>query len=146
MDGPFLLSGSGGCVKEVLKQLVQMEQEADDFGFCWPSKKSIVEDVIGEAREVLEVLEENKSRAHLEEEVGDMIYSALAVAVNFEIDPKEVLQKAINKFTIRFKSVRKLARERGLEDLKDQDVSELVSIWKEAKIKTKKDVDKLLGL
>ena len=69
---------------------------------------------------------------HLEEELGDLLFSAVNAARFLRADPEEALTKATDKFIFRFANVEALALEQGKE-LENMTLAELDKLWDEAK-------------
>ena len=74
------------------------------------------------------------SYTHLmvEEELGDLLFSAVNVSRFVKTDAEQALTGATDKFIRRFARVEQLARERGL-DMSASSLEELDALWKEAK-------------
>ena len=69
---------------------------------------------------------------NLNEELGDVLFSAVNVSRFVDTDAEESLTDATDKFVSRFKTVEKLAKERGI-DMKESDIETLDRLWNEAK-------------
>ena len=69
---------------------------------------------------------------NIDEEIGDLIFSAVNVARFLKVDSEQATEKACNKFIGRFTIVENLANERGIS-LKDAELEELNKLWDEAK-------------
>ena len=68
--------------------------------------------------------------------MGDLFFAAVNVSRFLDVDPEQSLSKACEKFISRFEQVEHLAQERGIS-MKEQPLSELDKLWKEAKEKQK---------
>ena len=67
---------------------------------------------------------------NVEEELGDLLFSAVNAARFVKVDPEAALQKATEKFIARFRRVEELAAGRPMEDM---DLAELDKLWEQAK-------------
>ncbi len=75
---------------------------------------------------------ESELRDHVEEELGDLLFSAVNVARHLGIDSEYALTRSCDKFIRRFAEAERLAGEQGLE-MKDAGPETLDRLWKEAK-------------
>lgn len=78
-------------------------------------------------REELDEIQ-NANESTVNEEVGDMLFAAVNVARMLKVEPEQALEKASDKFIVRFERVEKT--EKNLADLS---FDELLSLWKQAK-------------
>ena len=98
-------SSRGEALKAVARALPalmrasKVQKRAADIGFDWNSPAECVYKIHEEADEVSSALH---SGAHIEEEIGDLLFSCVNVARLAHLDPEELLQKAIDKFIHRF--------------------------------------------
>lgn len=121
-------------VPKVLPALMRSEKvqhRAAKCGFDYPDVNGAVQDLESEIVELKEALREQDYN-HIEEELGDVLFSAVNVSRFVKTDAEESLSKACNKFIARFQKLEQLARERGL-DLNKQTFAQLDELWREAK-------------
>ena len=88
-------------------------------------------DLESELRELREAMVQGDSD-HVEEELGDLLFSAVNVARHLGIDSEYALTRSCDKFIRRFAEAERLAGEQGLE-MKDAGPETLDRLWKEAK-------------
>ena len=88
-------------------------------------------DLESELRELREAIVQGDSD-HVEEELGDLLFSAVNVARHLGIDSEYALTRSCDKFIRRFAEAERLAGEQGLE-MKDAGPETLDRLWKEAK-------------
>jgi tetrapyrrole methylase family protein/MazG family protein len=107
----------------------KVQKKAKKAGFDWS-------DVSGAVDKLGEELEEFKTAvaedSNVEEELGDLLFSAVNAARFLHVDPEEALTKATDKFISRFSRVESLARSRG-EALEGMSLAQLDKLWEEAK-------------
>jgi len=112
-----------------LDRAFKLQKKASKAGFDWPDASG----VIGKIKEELEEVETAiAARDKLEEELGDLLFSAINLCRFLGVEPSIALQKTNTKFIERFKHVEKRMKETGKEmnagnlDIMDQ-------YWNEAK-------------
>ncbi len=107
----------------------KVQKKAKKAGFDWP-------DISGALDKLSEELDEFKTavseQSNVEEELGDLLFSAVNAARFAHIDPEEALTKATDKFISRFAKVESLALARGL-CLDKMELPQLDKLWDEAK-------------
>lgn len=121
-------------VPKVLPSLMRSEKiqhRAAKSGFDYPAADDAMKDLESEILELREAIAEGDS-AHVDEELGDLLFAAVNVSRFVHTDAEESLGRACDKFIQRFAVVEKLARERGLS-MNEQPLEELDKLWREAK-------------
>lgn len=73
-----------------------------------------------------------RQREHLEEELGDLLFSVVNVARFLKIDPAVAMQRSNAKFDRRFRYVEKNMKDRGSEMCQDS-FDEMDALWEDAK-------------
>lgn len=101
----------------------KIQKKAAKAGFDWQN----VNQAIDKVREELDEIQ-NANENTVNEEVGDMLFAAVNVARMLKVEPEQALEKASDKFIVRFERVEKM--EKNLADLS---FDELLSLWKQAK-------------
>ena len=105
----------------------KVQKKAKKAGFDWP-------DVSGALDKLSEELTEFKAavaeQSNVEEELGDLLFSAVNAARFVKVDPEAALQQATEKFIARFRRVEALAGDRPMEDMT---LEELDKLWEQAK-------------
>ncbi len=105
----------------------RMTQKASGVGFDWTDARSVLAKVREEIVEVEEILDQSDRRRH-EEEVGDLLFTAVNLARHLEVDPDAALAKANSKFQRRFQAV-EADFERRDRHLADATLEELEASW-----------------
>ncbi len=107
----------------------KVQKKAKKAGFDWP-------DIAGALDKLSEELSEFKTavdeQSNVEEELGDLIFSAVNAARFAKVDPEEALTKATDKFISRFAKVEALAHSQG-QQLENMTLAQLDKLWEEAK-------------
>ncbi len=101
----------------------KIQKKAAKAGFDWQSLNQAIDKVREELDEI-----QNANESTVNEEVGDMLFAAVNVARMLKVEPEQALEKASDKFIVRFERVEKT--EKNLADLS---FDELLSLWKQAK-------------
>lgn len=114
----------------------KLRDKAARVGFDFPSVHEAFEKVKEEMNEFEETLGEDDIE-HMEEEMGDMLFTIVNVAAKAGIDPEAALKKANKKFRRRFKSIEDFAKDEKRE-LQTLSLEEMDSAWDVGKQKEKK--------
>jgi len=109
----------------------KLQKKAAKCGFDWPDADGIIDKIQEELVEVKEALQEG-SEAHIDEEIGDLLFAVVNLARFRNRCAEELLQQANRKFTSRFKIVEQKVNssERTWGDFS---AAELDNFWNEAK-------------
>ncbi|HHZ05614.1 MAG TPA: nucleoside triphosphate pyrophosphohydrolase [Clostridiales bacterium] len=109
----------------------KIQQKASKIGFDWDSVDGALDKLDEEVAELKEAIETGNQHS-LEDEMGDVLFSAVNVSRFIKTDPEKALYNACNKFITRFNAVENMAEQRGIS-IKDADIHELDGLWDEAK-------------
>lgn len=127
-----------------LERAYKLQRKAAKVGFDWPTFAGVREKLVEEMDEVVEEAggddalaeqrrEDDTASAALEQEVGDMLFSAVNVARYLGIDPSAALNRANTKFLERFYHIEQEMLHRGKEMSSDH--FELMDeLWNAAKV------------
>lgn len=74
----------------ILEKIVNLENEASEFGFAWEKAEQIIEQIQSECIEVSEHLK-TENRTELQEEMGDLMHAVFSLCVFCKFDPHETL-------------------------------------------------------
>jgi tetrapyrrole methylase family protein/MazG family protein len=72
------------------------------------------------------------ARAHLEEEVGDLLFAVVNVARFLHVNAEVALRRTVVKFARRFRRMEETAAAEG-QSVKDLDLDRLLALWAQAK-------------
>lgn len=114
-----------------LMRAEKVQGRASKVGFDWDSADGAFEKLTEESAE-LKAAASEADKPHIEEELGDLLFSAVNVARFLKVDPEEALTRATDKFQNRFSVVESLAGERGI-DIQSASLETLDRLWDEAK-------------
>ena len=96
-------------------------------GFDYPDVYAALENVESEIKELKAAID-NKDEENTFEELGDVLFSAVNVARFLDMDAETALTRSCEKFMKRFKSLEKLAEEKGIDTTKST-LEELNNLW-----------------
>jgi len=128
-----------------LERAYKLQRRASKVGFDWPTLSGVCEKLHEEIDEVIAEASQGEASAlgstrrsddtassELEQEVGDMLFSAVNLARFLGVDPSSALNRTNNKFVERFHSVEKEMERRGTPMSADQ-LELMDQIWNEVK-------------
>lgn len=118
---------------KTLEQLIALEKDARAYGFEWPNAESIIDQAISEAEEVRAAIADEESLDRVQEEVGDLLHTAISLCLFLQLDVNETIDKIVDKFGARMAEVKSLAKHQGLDSLKGHSTEFMLELWKEAK-------------
>jgi tetrapyrrole methylase family protein/MazG family protein len=98
------------------------------IGFDWPHMDGVLDKIVEEAREVAQAETPEERGA----EVGDLLFVTVNLARWLGVDAESALRASNQRFTQRFRTLERLAKERG-HQLTDLDIGALDKLWEEAK-------------
>ncbi len=107
---------------------------AAEVGFDWANLRDLLDKIKEEVKEIeLELdLAPDARRPRLEEEVGDLLFTAANLARRAGSDPESALRRANSKFKARFEKLEAAAARRG-KRVEECSPEELDALWNEVK-------------
>ena len=123
-------------MNDALATMIALEKDARDYGFDWPSAQMIIEQTISECHEVLADIDNNASKQKIQEEVGDVLHSAISLCLFLGYDVHDTLEKTNKKFANRMHHLKTIATRHGHHNLQDQPIEYKLKLWDEAKLKS----------
>ena len=118
-----------------LQRAFRLQEKAATTGFDWDNVDDIWTKIDEEIEEVRKASSEGNEK-ELEEEIGDLIFSAVNLSRFMGVNPEDALRRTIKKFESRFKSIEKVAEDSG-RDITELSLEEMDKIWESSKIKGK---------
>ena len=113
----------------------KVQKKAAKAGFDWPEVSGALDKL---SEELAELRAAVAAGTNVEEELGDLLFSAVNVARFVKTDPEEALSSACDKFIRRFRLVEQAAAQSG-QAMEDMDLEELDKLWEQAKQDLKAD-------
>ena len=117
----------------------KLQKKAAKAGFDWPDIEGVIAKIreeLEEAREAAEKTTHNTEAARqtaIEEELGDLLFSAVNLCRYLKVEPSVALRRTNSKFIKRFKYVEQKMKESGRE-MKKENLELMDQYWNEAKI------------
>ncbi len=109
----------------------KVQSKAAKAGFDWDCADGAIEKLREEVEELAEAAAQ-QDKAHVSEELGDVLFSAVNVARFFNCSAEESLGQTIRKFIDRFSFVEKEAQKAG-KKLEEMTLAEMDALWDAAK-------------
>ncbi|MFH1853013.1 MAG: nucleoside triphosphate pyrophosphohydrolase [Candidatus Neomarinimicrobiota bacterium] len=109
----------------------RLQEKASYVGFDWDQVAGIW-DKIHEELEELRQAESSEVREHIEEEIGDLLFSVVNLARFYKIPAEDALRKTNRKFTERFRLIEQELKRRG-KPIEETTLAEMDAIWDKIK-------------
>ena len=113
-----------------------ISKRAAKTGFDWQSGRQVLAKLKEEVSEYSQALRDNDSD-HMEEELGDLLFTLVNLARHARVDPELALRRTNRKFRERFASIERELRRQGTT-LEASTISEMERLWQQAKIQQTK--------
>lgn len=114
-----------------LMRAQKISKRAARTGFDWDDVHGVYNKISEEFAEVKEAIAEN-DHAHIEEEIGDLLFSIVNLARHVKVDAETALAAANRKFEHRFRHIEQRTIAQG-KTLEASSLEEMEALWKEAK-------------
>lgn len=118
-----------------LTRAAKVQKKAKNVGFDWPDVSGALEKLHEETRELEEAIASGKQKS-IDEELGDLLFTAVNISRFVHTDAEEALRHATDKFIDRFAVLEHIAQENG-ENLCNLTLESLETLWQKAKIEKK---------
>jgi len=114
-----------------LERAYKLQKKAAKVGFDWTNADQVWDKVHEETDETRAACAEG-SHDHIEEEIGDLIFSVVNIARYLKVDPMIALNRSTTKFVNRFKYIEKTMKNTG-EIMSAEQFDRMDALWDEAK-------------
>ena len=114
-----------------LMRAQKIQHKAAKIGFDWDNADGAFEKLYEEINE-LKTAMEHGSRAEIDDELGDVLFSCVNISRFVGADSEEALTVSTDKFLSRFALVEQMAKEQGI-DMKSSSIEQLDELWDKAK-------------
>ncbi len=131
-----ILDGVPAHLPSLLKAY-RVQQKVSRVGFDWEKAEDIVAKLDEEVAEFKEALASGEAEGGLdrmEDEMGDILFTMVNIARFFGINAEDALNRTVNKFIDRFRSLENDAAALGRK-LEDMSPAELDGLWEAAKLR-----------
>jgi MazG family protein len=133
-EGASILDGVPRSMPGLLRAQ-RLGEKAARVGFDWSDIEGVKQKVIEEINEFVEAsLRHGDGSERMQEEFGDVLFSLAQLARKSGLNGEDILAKANDKFTARFKEMEKIAG----GELKGLSTEKLEDLWDQAKKRTGK--------
>lgn len=115
----------------------KLQKRAARTGFDWATPEPIFDKLTEETGELKEAMVTDDI-AHIEEEMGDVLFVCANLARRLGIDPEVALRKANDKFEARFRAMEDLAKEDGVS-FAELSLDQQEALWTRVKASRRQD-------
>lgn len=109
----------------------KLGSKAAKVGFDWPNADGLFDKLAEETAELREELAGDAQSQRVEEELGDLLFTAVNLARHLRVDPESALRGANAKFRQRFAAMEQQAG--GRAQMESMSAEELEQLWTRAK-------------
>ena len=114
-----------------LEKSYEIQKKLKKVGFDWPDADGVLDKIDEELGEVRDAIKEG-DKDHIEEEIGDLLFSVVNLARFLKIRPNTALHRTNGKVMDRFQKLFDLAAERSIP-LDKEHADEMNMLWDEIK-------------
>lgn len=114
-----------------LMRAEKIQSRAARVGFDWSDVQPVWDKLAEEIDEVREAVA-NEDASAIEDEIGDLLFTAVNLARHLSVDPEAALARSNAKFEKRFRRVEQLAKAQQ-SDMQNLDLAALDALWDKAK-------------
>jgi XTP/dITP diphosphohydrolase/ATP diphosphatase len=112
-------------------EAAKLGSRAAKVGFDWPSVDGLFDKLAEETGELRDEIALDANSGRVEEEMGDLLFTAVNLARHLRVDPEFALRGANARFRKRFEAME--AEAGGRERLEAMSAEELEALWERAK-------------
>ena len=129
-DKPYLQDCGKGL--PAMLRAWKLGKKVAKVGFDWPDAAGVLDKVREETAEVAETLPLPDENPHVEEELGDLLFSVVSLCRRRHVNPEVALDAANRKFEQRFNRMELLLRRQGLT-LAGASAEQMEAAWQQVK-------------
>lgn len=122
-----------------LMRSCKVQYKASGVGFDWEDTEDVFKKLQEEVNELYAAYKEG-NRDAMDEETGDLLFSAVNLARFLDVAPELSLTRSTEKFIKRFSLLETVMGQRGL-DFKNSTLAQMDEIWEEIKFLEGKETD-----
>lgn len=112
---------------------VRIQEKSKQVGFEWENTGQVMAKVDEELGELKEAVA-NGDAEHMEEELGDLLFSVVNLSRFINTDPEAALERTNKKFIQRFQAMEEIAMQRSTS-LAEMSLQEMDDLWNKVKAK-----------
>ena len=110
-----------------LEESYEVQKKMRKVGFDWSDAEGVFDKVSEELDEVRDAYD-SRDMDHVEEEIGDLLFSVVNLSRFLKIRPESALKRSNSKVRKRFERLSGLMKEKGL-GLSKENVDEMEECW-----------------
>ncbi|HSP34280.1 MAG TPA: MazG family protein, partial [Thermoanaerobaculia bacterium] len=129
-ENKSVLSGVPAALPALLKAS-RLTEKASRVGFDWRRTDDVFDKLDEELDELREAVKSGDA-THIEDEMGDLLFTIANIARKTNVNPEEALQSTNRKFMRRFAAMEAEVRARG-RNLDQLTLEEMDALWDKAK-------------
>jgi MazG family protein len=129
-----VLSGVPRALPSTVKAM-RLQEKARQVGFEWHTREAVWEKILEEQQELLNAVEQ-ENQLHIEEEIGDVLFSIINYARFVNVDAENALELTNKKFIHRFSRMEEMALSNQRE-LSEMSLEEMDRLWNTIKNQNK---------
>ncbi|HET7433991.1 MAG TPA: nucleoside triphosphate pyrophosphohydrolase [Thermoanaerobaculia bacterium] len=129
-ENKSVLSGVPQSLPALLKAS-RLTEKAARVGFDWRRTEDVFDKLDEELHELREAVDSGDAK-HMEEELGDLLFTIANIARKMNLNAEEALQSTNRKFQSRFMAMESRVHERG-QNIDQLSLEEMDQLWDEAK-------------
>lgn len=114
-----------------LMRAAKVQTRAKRAGFDWADLDGPWQALVEETQELRQAID-SKNPAEVEEELGDLLFSAVNISRFVDVDAEQALITSTDKFIRRFEQMEQLAKERGL-NMDGASLEDWDALWNDVK-------------
>ncbi len=114
-----------------LPEAYQLTRRAAQVGFDWEKIEDVLQKMEEETGELRAAIAEDE-KERIEDEAGDLLFSAVNVVRFLGLDPEIALRRTNKKFTARFEQIEQALANQG-KTLGEASLAELDALWEKSK-------------
>jgi len=114
-----------------LSRAAKLQKRAARVGFDWDNWRDVLKKMREEEHELEEAIA-SENRAHIEDELGDLLFCCVNLARFLDIDPERALRACNRKFERRFGFIEQSLAAQGREP-QQATLEEMEALWQQAK-------------
>ncbi len=114
-----------------LSKARKVQIKARKVGFDWDKVEDVILKIKEEFNELYEAIEE-KNQEHINEELGDVLFSVVNLSRFLDVEPERALHNTVRKFMSRFRAIENALEEKGTT-VQEASFEEMDSLWDQVK-------------
>ena len=114
-----------------LSKARKVQIKAKKVGFDWDKVEDVILKIKEEFNELYEAIEE-KNQDHINEELGDVLFSVVNLSRFLDVEPERALHNTVRKFMSRFRAIENALEEKGTT-VQEASFEEMDSLWDQVK-------------